>query len=466
MTTTNVRETVPPADADSLTPSARRGIVAACIGNFLEWYEFVLYGYFAAVFAVLFFPNDDPAVAMMMTFLVFGISFFVRPLGGVVFGYIGDRYGRKVTLSAIILMISLATAAMALVPPYASIGVLAPICILLLRCLQGLSAGGEWMGAAAYVVESAPAGRRAFFGSWQTITIVLGMAVAASTSFALSALLSPEALLSWGWRIPFLAALPLGLIGLYIRLKLEESPEFSEARAEAAGPEKSPLMQAIKQHWRSILLVTALVCAPTMCTYVLLIYLPTLLTETLGVETAAARGAILVSMLILVALVVVFARLCDRFGRRPFILAGAMWVLVAAVPGFILIHQGSLFAIIAGVVLILIGDAMMLAPQPALFCELFPTTKRYSGLAIGYNLGVMIFGGAGPFVAATLVSLSGSTFAPSWYLMVGAAISLAGAWVVHETLGVSLRTGRRQTSSLLHAQEPLANPQSVGESVR
>lgn len=427
--------------APGLTPQRRQAIIAACIGNFLEWYEFVLYGYFASVFAALFFVDSDPAVALMLTFLVFGISFVVRPLGGILFGHVGDRYGRKVTLSTIILTISLATALMAVVPSYASIGLAAPILILLLRCLQGLSAGGEWMGAAAYVVESAPAHRRAFYGSWQTITITLGMFTAAATSLILSAALTAEQLESWGWRIPFLAAFPLGMIGLYMRLKLEESAEFDEmSRTEKR--EKSPLAEAIRENWRSILLVCGLVCSPTMCTYVLLVFGPTFLVDDLGIDATTARGAVLISMLILVVLVVLFARICDRVGRKPFVVWGAVLVVVTAPVGFLLIHQRSFVAVIIGMALILIGDAMMLAPQPALFSELFPTSRRYSGLAIGYNLGVVLFGGAGPLVATALIAATNSTYAPAVYLMAGALISLVAAVLVRETLGVSLRTGR------------------------
>ncbi|MEV4129978.1 MFS transporter [Nocardia sp. NPDC049707] len=432
--------------APGMTQERRRAIIAACIGNFLEWYEFVLYGYFATIFSVLFFVDSDPTVALMITFLVFGISFVVRPLGGILFGHIGDKYGRKVTLSAIIITISLATALIAVVPSYASIGIAAPILILLLRCLQGLSAGGEWMGAAAYVVESAPAHRRAFYGSWQTITITLGMFTAALTSLVLSLTLTAEQLQSWGWRVPFLAAFPLGMIGLYMRLKLEESIEFDEM-SQTEQREKSPLLNAITQDWRSILLVCGLVCSPTMCTYVLLVFGPTFLSKNLHMNANTARAACLVAMLILVVLVVVFARICDRVGRKPFVVFGAILVAITAPLGFLLIHQRSFATVIVGMALILVGDAMMLAPQPALFSELFPTSRRYSGLAIGYNLGVVLFGGAGPLVATALITATHSTYAPAMYLVAGAVISLVAAVLVRETLGVSLRSGRIETAT-------------------
>ncbi|PWC05583.1 MFS transporter [Agromyces badenianii] len=440
--------TVPSTRADTatagLSSSQLRVVVAACIGNFLEWYEFVLYGYFAGVFAVLFFPQTDPAVALMTTFLVFGISFIIRPLGGVMFGMIGDRLGRKVALSAIILMISIATALMGLVPPYASIGIIAPILIFLLRLVQGLSAGGEWMGAVTYIIESSPANKRAWYGSFQTITIVLGMFVAALASLLVTTSMSPEDVQSWGWRIPFLIALPLGLIGLYMRLKLADPAEFTEAKAEGSSAERADrvrLSRVIRQNWRAILRVAGLVAAPTMCTYVLLVWGPTFYTGSLGFSDADGRTIGLASMLVLAVLVIAFAKACDRIGRRPFVVGGAGIVIVATLIGFALLHLGSVPLAILGIGIILVGDAMMLAAQPALFSELFPTAQRYSGLAIGYNTGVVLFGGLGPLVAQALVTATGSSWSPAWYLMGGATVSLIAALLTPETRQVELRTG-------------------------
>ncbi|GAA0897523.1 MFS transporter [Pseudonocardia zijingensis] len=428
-----------PDTAPGLSAGQLRTVVAACIGNFLEWYEFVLYGYFAAVFATLFFPQEDRSVGLLTAFLVFGISFVIRPLGGLFFGYVGDRFGRKAALSAIILMISFATALMGLVPPYAAIGVAAPILIFLLRLVQGVSAGGEWMGAVAYIVETSPARRRAWYGSFQTITIVLGMLVAALVSLLVTSGLDEEQLLAWGWRVPFLVALPLGLIGLYMRMKLAEPEEFVQASED--GGARSPLLVVLRHHWRSVLLVAGLVCSPTMCTYVLLVWGPTFFVTELGYADGAARTIGLVGMLVLIVLVPLLARSCDRFGRRPFVLYGALAVAVTAPIGFLLLHTGSAAAGVLGIALILLGDAMMLAAQPALFAELFPTAQRYSGLAIGYNLGVVLFGGLGPMVAQALVAWSGSSWSPAWYLMGGAVISLVAAYLTPETLGVRLRSG-------------------------
>ncbi|MDV8071472.1 MFS transporter [Rhodococcus sp. IEGM 1366] len=430
-----------PPPSERMTPQARKGIIAACIGNFIEWYEFMLYGYFATVIAAQFFPVADPTASLLLTFAVFGISFLVRPLGGIVFGYIGDRYGRKVTLSMIIMMISGATAAMALVPSYGQIGVLAPILILLLRCIQGISAGGEWMGSASYIIENAPARKRATFGAWQPVTIVLAMMTASLAALAVTAATGAQ-VDHWGWRIPFLVALPLGLVGLYLRLRLDESQEFSEAVKED-GVEKTPLRKTLKHDWRSILLVTTLVCSPTMGTYVVFSYAPTFLTTRLDISTGAARLSGLIGMVFVVAMILVFARVADRTGRRPLLITGATWVLFAAPITFWLFGRRDMFSLIVGFVLIGIGLAMMFAPQAAVFTELFPTSRRYAGLAIGYNLGAILFGGAGPFVATALISLTDSNYAPAIYMSAGALISLVAALLVPETLHFSLRSGNR-----------------------
>lgn len=421
---------------------ARKGIIAACIGNFIEWYEFVLYGYFATVIAAQFFPAGDPAASLLLTFAVFGISFLVRPLGGIIFGYVGDRYGRKVTLSTIILLISGATAAMALVPSYDSIGVAAPILILLLRCLQGLSAGGEWMGSASYIIENAPTNRRATYGAWQPITIILALMTASLAAFAVTAWTGAE-LEHWGWRIPFLAALPMGLVGLYLRLRLDESREFAEAVHES-GVEKSPLRTTLARDWRSILLVMTLVCSPTMGTYVVFTYAPTFLISRLGIDAGTARISGLASMALVAILVFLFARVADRLGRRPLLIAGAAWVLVFSPVTFLLFETRNTVLLMLGFIVIGIGLAMMFAPQAAVFTELFPTTRRYAGLAIGYNLGAILFGGAGPFVATALIELTDSNFAPAAYLSAGALVSLVAAFIVPETLRHSLRSGKAQ----------------------
>ncbi|MFC6478378.1 MFS transporter [Pseudomonas asuensis] len=306
----------------------------------------------------------------MLTFAVFGVSFLVRPVGGLIFGYVGDRYGRRITLSVIIILISAATALMAVVPSYASIGIAAPILILLLRFAQGLSAGGEWMGAAAYVIETAPSNRRAYYGSWQTVTIILGMMSAALASLVTNRLLSPEAVLSWGWRIPFLLSLPLGLFGLYLRLKLDESIEYQEMAKENAK-ESAPLRATLKHDWRSILQVASLVSSTTMCTYVLLVYGPTFMTTQLGIPAVHARLAGFGSMGVLMVATVLFAILSDRIGRRPLLIGGALWVIFSAYFGFYLLHQQGLGFWVAGLSIVIIGQAMMLGPQPAVFPSSF-----------------------------------------------------------------------------------------------
>ncbi|GIH59403.1 MFS transporter [Microbispora siamensis] len=417
----------------------RKAVAAASIGNFIEWYDFALYGFFAKAIADTFFPSGDARASLLLTFAVFGMSFVVRPLGGLVFGHMGDRIGRRASMSLIVILISVASAAMALVPGYDTIGIAAPILIFLLRCVQGISAGGEWASSASYVVEHAPPGRRAFAGSWQTSTIALGMLTAALSAVAVSLTTGAGAAASWGWRVPFLVSLPLGLVGLYLRLRLGESPEFE--KVDPGEAERRPLRAALRRDWRSILLIAGLTAAPTMCTYVLLVYGPTFLSTDLGMDPQQARLAGVAGFAFMAVAVVPASMLSDRFGRRPFLIAGAIWVAVSSLLTLSLMHTGRWYLVVAGLILTLVGDVMMLAPQPALFCELFPTSRRASGVSVGYNLGVILFGGAGPYISGTLVEVTASTYAPGWYLMGGATLSLIAAVMTPETLRTSLHDG-------------------------
>ncbi|WP_066946031.1 MFS transporter [Microtetraspora fusca] len=428
-----------PQPPDAAPRPFRKAVAAAAIGNFIEWYDFALYGFFAKAIADTFFPSGDARASLLLTFAVFGMSFVVRPLGGLVFGYMGDRIGRRASLSLIVILISVASAAMAFVPGYDAIGIAAPILIFALRCVQGISAGGEWASSASYVVEHAPPGRRAFAGSWQTSTIALGMLTAALSAVAVSLSMGAEAAASWGWRVPFLVSLPLGLVGLYLRLRLGESPEFE--KVDPGEAERRPLRATLSRDWRSILLIAGLTAAPTMCTYVLLVYGPTFLMTDLGMDPQQARLAGVAGFAFMAVAVVPASMLSDRFGRRPFLIAGAIWVAVSSLLTLSLMHTGRWYLVVAGLILTLIGDVMMLAPQPALFCELFPTSRRTSGVSIGYNLGVILFGGAGPYIAGTLVEVTASTYAPGWYLMGGATLSLIAATMTPETLRTSLRDG-------------------------
>ncbi|MEV7797149.1 MFS transporter [Streptomyces sp. NPDC087512] len=424
---------------------ARKGVVAACIGNFIEWYEFMLYGYFATVISAQFFPTESATASLLLTFAVFGISFVVRPFGGIIFGFVGDRYGRKATLSTIILLISGATTAMAFVPTYDTIGVAAPLLILLLRCIQGVSAGGEWMGSASYIIENAPARKRATYGAWQPMTIVLAMMTASLAAYAASEATGGE-VEHWGWRAPFLAALPLGLVGLYLRLRLDESREFTEAVREE-GVEKAALRKTLTRDWRAILLVTTLVCSPTMGTYVIFSYAPTFLTTRLDIAADTARVTGLTAMILVILLIWIFARLADRIGRRPLLIAGAAWVTVTSPVAFWLFEQRDASYLICGFILVGTGLTMMFGPQAAVFTELFPTSRRYAGLSIGYNLGAILFGGAGPFVATALISATDSNYAPAIYMSAGGVISFIAALMVPETLHFSLRSGSAEKPS-------------------
>ena len=410
----------------------KKAIIAATIGNFVEWYDFTVFGYFATVIAAQFFPSGDPLAALLNTFAIFGVSFVVRPLGALVVGSYGDRLGRRGTLAVVILLMSGATFLIGAAPTYAQVGVLAPIILALARALQGFSAGGEFGGATSFMVEYAPEGRRGLYGSWQAFTQGLALAVGATLGVVLSSALPEEAFQSWGWRIPFLIALPLGLIGLYLRLRLEDTPNFQAVR-QMEQVEPAPLRQTIRIHGKDILKVVGVIVFGTALTY-LFIFLPTYLTTTLGFSQPQALTANLIGILALLIVCPVTAVLSERAGRKPFLVGPALGTAVFAVPGFLLLQEGFVAVVLAHVVFgALIG--VFGGAYPAAFSELFPTKVRYSALSLGYSVSVSIFGGFAPLIFTYLLQTTGSPISPSYYVLGAAIVSLLAALTLTETAG-------------------------------
>lgn len=410
----------------------KKAIIAATIGNFVEWYDFTVFGYFATVIAAQFFPSGDPLAALLNTFAIFGVSFVVRPLGALIVGSYGDRLGRRGTLAVVILLMSGATFLIGAAPTYAQVGVLAPIILALARALQGFSAGGEFGGATSFMVEYAPEGRRGLYGSWQAFTQGLALAVGATLGVVLSSALPEEAFQSWGWRIPFLIALPLGLIGLYLRLRLEDTPNFQAVR-QMDQVEPAPLRQTIRIHGKDILKVVGVIVFGTALTY-LFIFLPTYLTTTLGFSQPQALTANLIGILALLIVCPVTAVLSERVGRKPFLVGPALVTAVFAVPGFLLLQEGFAAVVLAHVVFgALIG--VFGGAYPAAFSELFPTKVRYSALSLGYSVSVSIFGGFAPLIFTYLLQTTGNPISPSYYVLGAAIVSLLAALTLTETAG-------------------------------
>jgi MHS family proline/betaine transporter-like MFS transporter len=407
-----------------------RAVAAASIGNALEWFDFVIYGYLAVTMAKLFFPTGNETVSLLLALGTFGVTFFMRPLGAIVLGTYADRHGRKAAFTLTIVLMMIGTAIIAVTPTYASIGILAPITVVIARMVQGISAGGEFGSATAFLAEQNPA-RRGFYGSWQFASQGLTTILATSFGFTLASTLTVAQMESWGWRLPFIFGLLIGPVAWYIRRHVDETMEFQRTLTT-----RTPLREALSDSKMRLLVSFGAVVLCTVAIYTVALFMPIYATRQLGLPASQGFLAGLLVGVIQVTLIPYFGALSDRYGRLPIGFAAAGAMLVVAYPLFAWLtvspHPGTLLAValILGVLL-----AGYMGGLPALLSELFPTRIRTTGLSISYSFGVAIFGGFAPFINAWLIEATGSKLAPSFYLMLAALISLA-ALVGARRLGV------------------------------
>lgn len=415
-------------------PATRRraAIVAGVIGNVLEWYDFAVYGYFVPIISQLFFPARTPLVSLLLTFSVFGVGFVMRPIGSVLFGQYGDRKGRKQALSLVIFLMALSTLAVGLLPTYDSAGVLAPLLLLIARLIQGLSGGGEWGGAAAYLVEFAPPHRRGFTGSWQQVSVGCGFLLGSFIAAVLSSALGPAQLLAWGWRIPFILGVVVGAVGAFMRWRLEDTPKFTEI-ADHHAVARSPLVEALTTFRKPTALAFGITLHNTVAYYAVLIYMTSWLTSAVKLPRPTALWIGTICLVAFVALVPIMGALSDRIGRRPLFIASCLGYALFAYPGFLLASSGSVAAALATQFVLVVFLAMYAGPGPAVYCELFPTRVRYTALSIGYNIPVAIFGGFAPFIATWLIAATGSILAPALYVVAASVTTLITMIWVRET---------------------------------
>ncbi|HCF2929421.1 MFS transporter [Pseudomonas luteola] len=425
----------------------KRVVWAASIGNFVEWFDFALYGFLATTIAQLFFPSGDSTTALLKTFAVFAVAFAFRPLGGLVFGMLGDHFGRRRVLSITILLMAAATTLIGLLPTYASIGLAAPLLLTLIRCVQGFSAGGEYAGACIYLIEHAPAGQRARYGSAALVSTFASFAAAAIVTYALNRWLTAEQMATFGWRLPFLIAAPLGLVGLYLRWRLDETPAF-KALASAERAVHAPLGQTLREQGGAMCCLAAFISLTALSFYMCTTYFVTYLQLQGGQPQPTALLISLLTLLFAAACCPFAGRFSDRVGRRPTMVTAAAWLVLTIYPAFLLARSGLFYPALAGAFLLAIGAVLCGVVTAVLLSEVFPTRSRYTASAITYNMAYTLFGGTAPLIATWLIERSGDPLSPAYYLAGIALFALAGGLSLPETAG----------RPLSHAADQLANP--------
>ena len=446
--------------------SIRKVAAASFIGTTIEWYDFFLYGTAAAlVFNELFFPNAEPLIGTLAAFGTYAVGFAARPIGGIVFGHFGDRTGRKSMLVLSLLIMGFGTFLIGCLPTFDSIGVLAPVLLVLLRFAQGIGVGGEWGGAVLMSVEHAPPGRRGFFGSWPQMGVPAGLLLSTTAFAVVHGSTSAAAFAAWGWRIPFLISAVLVAVGLIIRLQITESPAFE--RVKETGTEvRQPIVEVLRKYPREVLLVMGMRVAQNGIFYILTVFALAYGEHALGMsETAMLTGVIVAGALGLLTMPL-WGALSDRVGRRPLYMAGAVVSLLWAFPFFGLLDTKTPVLICLAIVVgINIGHDLMAGPQAAYFSEQFGTRVRYSGASLGYQLSSVFAGGLAPLIATALLAAGGgSPTLVALYMMVMALITITATWFARETY----KTGLTDDQPRERRREPAAldSPQLAGDHAR
>ena len=417
----------PRSDVISST-ARRRAIVAGSVGNFIEWYEFGIYGFLATILAAQFFSDGQQTgiESLIATYASFAIAFFFRPVGAALFGRIGDRIGRKPTLILVLVMMSGATALIGILPTYASIGIAAPILLTIVRILQGLSAGGEFGGAVSVMTEFAPAGKRGFYGSWQSFTVALGLLGGAGTVALLASLLSEADLAAWGWRIAFLLAIPLGAVALFLRLKLEETPEFQKVAAADTTEVAEPVVRAgAAETAKAILLGIGRLMGWSAAGYTFLVVMPSYLQSSLNASFQEALISTVLANAGFAATILPAGWLSDKIGRRWVMLTGTGLIVILALPLLNVLQNPDLGVGVHGLAVFVAGAVVGLiaGPGPAMLAEMFPTSVRYTGLGLSYSISNAVFSGSAGLIITSLIASTGNVDVPAYYVMATCLVS-------------------------------------------
>ena len=435
-----------------------RAIGASAMGNAVEWFDYGAYAYLTDHIAKTLFPANTDGI--LWTLFGFAISFLIRPLGGLFWGPIGDRIGRKRVLAMTIILMASATSLIAVIPSYKMIGIWAPVILFVLRIIQGFSAGGEYGGAATFMAEYAPKNRRGLYGRFLEVGTLTGFTGAAAIALLMTNLLSDGAMASWGWRVPFLVAIPLGYIGMYLRTRMEETPVFEEVE-EGEDEYKTETIPKIykdlvSRYIRSTIILFGLVIALNVVEYTFLTFTPTYLQKSLGMSENHALLVPLFGQIVMAILLPFFGRLSDTVGRRPMWMFSCMGLIVFVIPLYMLMGTGLVGAIV-GFIVIGILFAPQLSTISATFPAMFPTMVRYAGVAIAYNVSTSLFGGTAPAITELITQATGSNLVPAYYMIGACVIGTVAAFFLIETKGVSLRgTEVPGTEASFAEQEQLA----------
>ncbi|MGQ4609913.1 MFS transporter [Raoultella ornithinolytica] len=404
----------------------KRALIAGSIGNFIEWYEFAVYGFLATVIARNFFQlaGEAPLTGLILTYASFAIAFFFRPLGAIIFGRIGDRIGRKPTLIIVLVMMTLATTAIGLVPVYASIGIAAPLILTGLRILQGLFAGGEYGGAVSLMTEFAPRGKRGLYGAWQSFTVALGLLAGAGIVALISVALSPEELYAWGWRLPFFLAIPMGGVALWLRVKMEETPGFLRQQKQQ---QQYPQPTAnVGQTLKAILTGIGRLMVWSAAGYTYLVIMPAYLQSSLHTGFNQALLIAVISNIGFAMTILPAGILSDKWGRRNVMVVAAVLLLILALPLLKILQAESSTLLVKALVVLVAGGlvGMLAGPGPAMLSEMFPTKVRYTGLGLAYSLSNAIFSGCAGLIITGLIKQTGNLDIPAYYVMATAVVSI------------------------------------------
>lgn len=419
--------------ASTTSAAQKRALIAGSIGNFIEWYEFAVYGFLATVIAKNFFQlaGEAPLTGLILTYASFAIAFFFRPLGAIVFGRLGDRIGRKPTLIIVLVMMTLATTAIGLVPVYASIGIAAPLILTGLRILQGLFAGGEYGGAVSLMTEFAPKGKRGLYGAWQSFTVALGLLAGAGVVALISTVLSPQALHDWGWRIPFFLAIPMGIVALWLRVKMEETPGFLR---QQEAPPPAAASANISQTIKAIVAGIGRLMVWSAAGYTYLVIMPSYLQSALHTGFNQALLIAVISNIGFAMTILPAGMLSDKWGRRRIMVAAAVLLLVLALPLLKILQAESSTLLVKGLVVLIAGGlvGILAGPGPAMLAEMFPTRVRYTGLGLAYSLSNAVFSGCAGLIITGLIKQTGNLDIPAYYVMATAVVSIAALMTLNK----------------------------------